>query len=222
MKVRLFVIVGLMAVMRGYGVEQPAARDGGISNAPAAVSLEKPAAKVWKNEPGQGFARSTKYVGAVAGAGLGVKAFGSKQAHDLAVFGVSYGKIISDVKGQGHWYRGNWDLRAELFGGGEFSPSSEYLIGAAPHIRYQFATGSRFIPFVDLGAGVSSTDIGPPDLGGRFQFNLQAGVGVNYFLRPNLALSVESRFLHLSSARISTPNLGVNSTLFLAGVSWFF
>lgn len=222
MKVRLFVIVGLIAAMRGLGAEQPAAQVGLVSNSPPAVSLEQSASKVWKSGVGQGFARSANYVGTVAGAGLGVTAFGSKQAHDLALIGVSYGKITSDVKGQGHWYRGNWDLRAELFGGAEFSPSSEYLIGVAPHIRYHFATGSRFVPFVDVGAGVSSTGIGPPDLGGRFQFNLQAGVGMNYFLRPDLALSVESRFLHLSSARISTPNLGVNSTLFLVGLSWFY
>ena len=190
------------------------------TNTAPSLSLGKPG--IWKGEVGAGFLPSTRHVSLVGGAGPGLQVFGTREKHDLALASLSYGRMWGDVKGKGHWWRGNCEWRAELFGGEQFEPTDDLLVGIAPHVRYNFATGSRLVPFADLGAGVTGTSIGPPDLGGRFQFNLQAGVGLNYFLKNNLALSLESRFLHLSSARISTPNLGVNSCLFLAGVSWFF
>ena len=190
------------------------------TNTVPSLSPGKPG--IWKSEVGAGFLSSTKQVSLVAGAGPGLRAFGTKDKHDLALAGLSYGKMWGDVKGEGHWWRGNCEWRAELFGGAQFEPTDDFLVGLSPHLRYNFATGSRLVPFADLGAGVTTTSIGPPDLGGRFQFNLQAGVGLNYFLKDNVALSLESRFLHLSSARISTPNLGVNNCQFLAGVNWFF
>lgn len=148
--------------------------------------------------------------------------FGSREAHDLALVGVSYGRMWGGVRGESRFYRGNWEWRAELFAGDQFHPNTAYVVGLTPHLRYNFATGSRWIPFLDLGAGATLTDIHEPDLGGVFQFNLQAGAGMNYFLSPKVALSVESRFLHLSSARMSVPNTGANACLFLAGLNWYF
>jgi len=35
--------------------------------------------------------------------------------------------------------------------------SSDWVVGLTPHLRYNFATGTRWIPFVDGGAGVTAT-----------------------------------------------------------------
>jgi hypothetical protein len=74
------------------------------------------------------------------------------------------------VKGKDHWYRGNWEVRGELFGGAQFSPENDWLVGLTPHLRYNFATGTRWIPFIDAGSGVMATSIGLPDLSGTLQF----------------------------------------------------
>ena len=204
------------------GAETPALTTATNSVPASNPKLQTERSSIWKGSVGRGFLRSVQHVGVVAGAGPGMKIFGSSGTHDLAVGGISYGHIWGDVKGEGHFYRGNWEWRAELFGGDQFDPKDRYLVGLSPHVRYNFATGTRLIPFLDLGAGVTATDIGNPDLGSNFQFNLQAGAGVNCFLSDHVALGLEYRYLHLSSARISTPNLGVNTSLFLAGVNWFF
>jgi opacity protein-like surface antigen len=91
-----------------------------------------------------------------------------------------------------------------------------------PHLRYDFATGTRFIPFVDVGAGVTLTGIREPDLSNIFEFNLQAGGGLHWFFRDNAALTFEFRYIHLSCAEITSPNLGVNGVLWTAGLSRFF
>ena len=130
--------------------------------------------------------------------------------------------MLGPVKGNGHWYRGNWELRGELFGGAQFSPRSDWVVGLTPHLRYNFATGTRLIPYVDAGAGVAATSIGPPDLSHTFEFNLQAATGARWFIKKNVALSLEARYLHLSCAGIDSPNLGVNNIGGMAGISWFF
>jgi len=45
------------------------------------------------------------------------------------------------------------------------------MAGFAPHLRYNFATGTRWIPYLEIGAGLSATSIGPTDLSHFFEFN---------------------------------------------------
>jgi hypothetical protein len=115
--------------------------------------------------------------------------------------------MLDDVLGEGHWYRGNFEVRLELFTGAQFSPSTEWFVGLTPHLRYNFATGSRWIPFLDIGTGVTATGIAEPDLSGTFEFNLQGGGGLQWFLKPDLALGLQVHYTHWSCAGIHQPNL---------------
>jgi len=133
--------------------------------------------------------------------------------------------MLGHVIGEGHWYRGNFEGRLELFGGAQFRPGDDadgWLVGLTPHLRYNFATGSRWIPFLDVGAGVTATGISQPDLSGTFEFNLQASTGVRWFLRDDLALTGDVRYTHLSCAGIHQPNLGINNVAFFIVMTWFF
>ena len=177
---------------------------------------------IWQNGIGEGFKPGIQSISFETGAGYGVKVLGSKEHHDLALQSISYGYMLDSVKGEARWYRGNWEFRAELFSGAQFSPSDEWLVGLAPHLRYNFMTGARWIPFVDAGAGVSATSIGAPDLSHYFEFNLQAATGVRWFIRDNVALSIEARYLHMSCAGINSPNLGLNNVNGMVGISWFY
>ena len=184
--------------------------------------LESRATSIWENGVGEGFRSGVESVGLSIGANYGVAMLGGRESHHLALTSLSYGRVLRPVRGARHWYRGNWELRGELFSGAEFSPDTEWIVGLTPHLRYNFATGTRWIPFVDLGAGVTATSIGPPDLSGIFEFNLQACVGTHWFIKENVALTMEARYLHLSCARISDPNLGLNGVTGLVGLTFFF
>lgn len=192
------------------------------SNVTAAVELNTHTTLLWDTGVGEGFRSSTKTLSLEAGPVVGVKMLGGSLRHDMVLSSMSYGHMLDDTVGRGRWYSGNWELRAELFGGVEYSPASEWLIGLTPHLRYNFATGTRWVPFVDMGAGVTATSIGAPDLGNTFEFNLQATVGAHVFLRDNLALTFETRLLHVSCAGIWSPNLGVNGVFPTLGVSLLF
>jgi len=178
--------------------------------------------RIWQTGVGEGFRSGTQVVGISAGASYGVLIFGGEERHHLALTTISYGVIIGDVKGVGSWYQGNWELRCELFGGAQFNSETDWMAGIAPHVRYNFATGTRWIPFVDVGGGVTLTEIRAPDLGGTFQFNLQGSLGTNYFFRDDIAVSLEGRYLHLSSAHLTKPNNGVNTVGAFLGINVFF
>jgi lipid A 3-O-deacylase len=168
-------------------------------------------ARIWQGNVGDGFQSSAQTFAVETAVALGVQAFGGRQVHDFALLSFSYGHMLGDVVGEGHWYRGNWEARAELFSGGQFSPQADPVVGLTPHLRYDFATGSRWVPFADLGAGVTASGVGPPDQSGTFEFNLQANIGTHFFVRDNLALTCELGYLHFSCGGIHDPNLGVNT-----------
>jgi hypothetical protein len=157
------------------------------------------------------------------GGAKGFAILGSTQEHDLALMSLAYGYRVGEpIMGGDTWHRGFWEVRFEFFGGAQFVPSVDWLIGLTPHLRYTFMTGTPWWPFLDVGAGVSATGISEPDLSGIFEFNEQVGLGIHYFFANHMACTFETKFMHMSCARISRPNLGLNAVMGFIGVTWFF
>jgi len=202
--------------------QQPSAA---ATNSVAVTDLSPAKSAIWQDGVGNGFLPSAQNLTFEAGVAPGISTFGSREAHDLALLSASYGHMLGHFVGGDHWYHGNFEARLELFGGMQYHPDVDakgWLFGLTPHLRYNLATGTRWVPFLDGGAGVTATGIGHPDLGGTFEFNLQASTGVRYFLSDDLALTGEVRFMHCSCAGIDSPNLGINNVAFMFGVTWFF
>ncbi len=167
------------------------------------------------------FIKGGTEIGLSLGGGVGVKIFGSSVYHDFALGSVYLGRIMSDAWCAGKWYEGNWELLAEVFGGYQTNHGGASLVGLTPFIRYNFIGRYPWVPFVEAGAGVSYTDVSRPDLGGDFQFNLQAGTEIEYFFRKDVAATLQIRYLHISNASIESPDHGVNAPVLLAGLTWF-
>src|SRR5208282_2097507 len=177
------IVIGTCVSTSMMGAEPDLATTNAISG--QTVTFGSQPTGIWQAEVGEGFRSSVQTLSLEVGASAGFQAFGGQQNHNLALISLSYGNMLGEVVGNEHWYRGNWEIRGELFSGAQFSPSTESLVGLTPHLRYNLATGTRWVPFADLGAGVTATSIGPPDLSGTFEFNLQANTGVNWFVRDN-------------------------------------
>ena len=208
-------MAGLVSLLLSNAGNIPAAQ---VTNQLAAVQE----ASIWKSGLGEGFRRNALALNLSTGPGFGFSMFEDSKRHDWWLGTVQLEWILSDVVGEGHWYRGNWEMAFEFFGGQQFEPSSAYLIGLAPLLRYDFAVGHRWVVFADGGSGGSLTDIRDGDLSTTFEFNLQAGVGSHYFVCDNLSVTLQARLIHLSNASIKLPNLGVNNVTLLFGLSWWF
>jgi lipid A 3-O-deacylase len=177
---------------------------------------------IWKTDVGSGFRKNVMNIGLTAGSGFGLKIFGSKKSHELALVYGHMGWMATDVIFKNQWYEGNLELWGEIFAGEQYHPEPGSVFGLTIGPRYHFITYSRWVPFIDAGAGVSGTDIGEPDLGSKFEFNVQLGVGTHYFFLDNIALTFQIRGIHLSNAYIKLPNHGANALLFLVGATYFF
>ena len=174
------------------------------------------------------FAPGTWQLGMAGGYARGFGAFGSDGTESEAVrMGAllpSVGGSATNTLGAGHWFEGG----VSLLGEGQLlwnrEPRKGFAGNAALVVRYHFLGLARhgFVPFVDGGAGLGSIDFDLDSQHDGFAFMLEGGVGMHVFLTPSLALSPSWRFHHLSNAGIRRPNVGINSQLFLLGVSLFF
>jgi lipid A 3-O-deacylase len=182
----------------------------------------RPRSSVWIDGVGSGFRTGTVQTGFSAGPGWGSHAFGSKNRHDLALGTTRFGWVFSGIVGEKEWYRGSPELVGELWGGTQSYPTDRSLFGFTPILRYNFATGSRWMPFVDGGVGLAYTNILGRDLSTRFEFNVQVGAGAHYFLGERTALTLQYRWFHLSNAGIKGPNNGTNTQVLFGGLSRFF
>jgi opacity protein-like surface antigen len=132
-----------------------------------------------------------------------------------------FGIGISDPLGGDAWYRGNFELLVEaplLFA---FEPRSGKAGGGSLLLRYNFLPEGKFIPFIESGAGVMIIDFDLEGQSDGFNFSLQGGLGFHYFFQEQTALTGGWRWLHISNAGISLPNQGIDSNVFLVGVSFF-
>jgi lipid A 3-O-deacylase len=168
------------------------------------------------------FRRHTRQFGSGLAVGFGTYDFGGKERHDLALASVRFGQALGGPVDGDPWREGHLELIGELWGGTQRNGRRHALFGLTPLLRYNFAARGRFVPFGDAGVGVAYSTIAGRDLSNGFQFNLQAGVGTHYFLREDLALTLQYRWFHLSNAGLNRPNTGLNSLVVFAGISRFY
>jgi hypothetical protein len=95
-------------------------------------------------------------------------------------------------------------------------------VGLNPIVfKLNYDRGQTFVPFGTFGVGVMYTGLQGLELGGPFQFDSFAGVGLHTFLTPTLALTLSWRLRHISNAGIKEPNRGLNTNFFLIGLDYF-
>jgi opacity protein-like surface antigen len=132
------------------------------------------------------------------------------------------GLVLTDQHGSG-WLRGNLELLAEptvIDLSNDHAHST--LVGLAAMTRWLFVGTGAVRPYVEAGAGILG---GKTDLQATrcdLNFVLQAGPGVLIFLTDTTALTAGYRFQHISNKDECIDNLGLNSSLFLIGLSYFF
>ena len=101
-------------------------------------------------------------------------------------------------------------------------PVDAFYAGLAAVVRYHFLPFGRLVPYVELAGAAGGTDLKVPEIDSSFSFLLFGGAGFSYFIGERLAVYAGYRFEHVSNARTSSPNFGVNSNSGVLGVSYFF
>ena len=97
-----------------------------------------------------------------------------------------------------------------------------FWAGLSAHGRWHFLSLGRFVPYVEMGAGVGGTDLNAIEINSTFAFLLSAGVGASVFITDQIALYGGYRLVHVSNGHTSRLNRGFEADTGVVGVSYYF
>lgn len=122
------------------------------------------------------------------------------------------------------WLRGQISLGVEMVYLQFREPIVTHGIGFTPRIKYTFVGLDWLRPYAEFAGGPFWTDLGGniDEQANEFNFVLTGGVGVSWFVTPQVAFNAGYRFHHISNAGTAFPNLGLNASLPFGGFSFYF
>ena len=167
--------------------------------------------------------KGTVEAGLAAGYLQGLDVLTSDSANRSAVYVLPrIGKVLTSEIGKG-WYMGNLELLLEPLYAHYYKPFDAEAAGGSFLFKYNFLSYGRWMPYWDLGLGMLWTNLAPriQEQSTQFNFVLESGPGVDYFVTQDVAFMIGTRFHHISNAGLGDRNHGLNSILGYVGVSVF-
>lgn len=166
--------------------------------------------------------RGTIEVGIATGYAQGTTAIGHAQsANRSAVFVMPrIGMVLTDPLGKS-WWQGNVELLVEPVVARFIKPFAAEAAGGSFVLQYNFLSFGRWMPFWDAGAGMIWTNLAPriPEQSTPFEFVLETGPGVHYFVTDRITWTMGVRYHHISNANLGDRNTGINGVLPYVGLS---
>ena len=145
---------------------------------------------------------------------------------DYGLVAARFGYMIDTARGHG-FFRGNDEVIIEAIAGPIYTGPGSALGGLSLIYRRNFVQPeSRFVPYIDLGAGGIYSDASHQKiqraLGTPFEFDLISGLGLRYMMDSHWSIDLELSFRHLSNADFGNRNYGTNALGGLTGLSYSF
>jgi hypothetical protein len=101
-------------------------------------------------------------------------------------------------------------------------PDTNAEVGFSLLMKYSHNITARIAPYIEGGAGMIYTTQHTHEQGTQFNFTPQAGIGLQFLLTKQWALTGGYRYRHLSNAGIDEDNVGLDHHFGLVGLSYFF
>jgi hypothetical protein len=161
-------------------------------------------------------------LGLFGGGGTGLLA--AKQTH-YAIAGFHVGRIITGEHLRG-WARGNFEYAGDYMPLWEVYQGGHAVYGGnfTPIIlQWNFTSNKRIAPYMSLtGGGLVTRDNVPPGNTSTFNFVAGGSIGFHVFVQKRRAISLETRWVHISNANLGTDNPQlVSNFAFTAGYNWY-
>ena len=90
-------------------------------------------------------------------------------------------------------------------------------VNALAHYYLGRRKAEKWVPYIEAGIGLIYTDFKVEGQGLRFNFNPQAGAGVEFALPEDRAMTVSLRLHHVSNGNTYKDNRGFNSAFLMIG-----
>jgi len=167
--------------------------------------------------------RGSLEIGLMSGYLQGNEILTSTSSNRSALYILPRAAMVMTPELGSRFYAGNLAVGLEPLYAHYFKPFGATAAGGSLLFKYNFLAFGRWMPFWDVGLGMLWTNLAPriPEQSTPFNFVLETGPGVQYFATEKLALTIGVRYHHISNARISDRDLGLNSILAYMGISVF-
>lgn len=155
-----------------------------------------------------------------AGPAMGVKLFNSEGGHRYFLQSLSWGRILSKLRGPG-MVRGRFEWSFELVPVyGQYQPERTYGFGITPLLwRWNFEPRGNVAPFAELAGGALFTRDPVPARTTTANFTAHVSYGMRYFFRPHTSFVLSYRLHHISNGNRLERNPGVNAHVLQVGLS---
>lgn len=168
--------------------------------------------------------KGTVELGGTLGYAQGTTAVGNgPSANRSAVFVMPrLGVVLTDPLGSS-WWQGNVEFLVQPLFARFTQPFAAEAAGGSFLLKYNFLSFGRWVPFWDVGAGMIWTNLAPriPEQSTQYEFVLETGPGVHYFMTDRITLTMGVRLHHISNANLGDRNTGINTVLPYVGLSFF-
>jgi len=128
--------------------------------------------------------------------------------YQFPIFAVDFSYPLSDV----------WDFQLEPFVSYVYKPEDNFEVGLAFFFKYNFFRNKKISPYIKGGSGIIYISQDTYEQSTNFNFVDQICGGIKFSFKKNI-IFLEYRYRHISNAGIDHPNSGINSNLYLFGIS---
>ena len=133
-----------------------------------------------------------------------------------------FGYFLTDEHGPA-WLRGNFELLAEPTLVHLTSESeSATAVGLSALGRWVFATEWIVRPYLEVGLGILGGPLNFRQTNCDVNYVIEGGPGLLVFVSKRAAVTAGYRFQHISNGGACEKNLGIDSSLFMVGLTYFF
>ena len=177
----------------------------------------------YSQEPGVAdIPRGESYMAILGGYGATHVGMGKTSEHvETADIVFRYGRVLRSEIGSS-WYKGHHDLLIEFPVHIVLRPVASPMFGMNFLASYFFTTYKKGSPYFFAGGGPVFIEAGSIDgVGSSLNGNYQAGIGFLFKTERGHNLNVEYRFHHISNAGTKDPNVPLNSSKLLLGITFF-
>lgn len=167
--------------------------------------------------------KGTFEFGGAVGYAQGTTAIGAAESSNRsAVFVMPRaGMIVTEPLGR-NWWQGNVELMIEPVVARFTKPFAAEAVGGSFVLKYNLLSFGRWMPFWDVGAGIVWTNLAPriPEQSTQFEFVLETGPGLQYFVTDRITWMMGVRLHHISNSNLGDRNTGINGVLPYIGLSF--
>lgn len=129
-----------------------------------------------------------------------------------------YARVLVDDMGAS-WYAGRHDVLVELPVSAVTTHGST-MMGVNFLASYFFTSFDRYEPYIFLGGGPVYVAAEIPGMGSNLNGNYQTGIGIAFNMGKEFNFDLEYRFHHISNAGRVSPNVPLNSSKLLVGITF--